>query len=78
MENRTVGRPPSTALAGSERIQPSSSRISSAPRTPRGSVRPVQALRYTSRAVNGVGSRPRVSLRPSSAAATQAGSVMLA
>ena len=53
-------------------------RISSVRRTIRGSVRPVQALRYTSRAVKGVGRRPRVSLRARNAAATPAGSVTLA
>ncbi|SRR6266851_5576892 len=36
----------------------------------RGSVSPVQALRYTSRAVKGVGSRPRATLRARRAAAT--------
>jgi len=43
--NRTVGRPPSRAMAASARIQPSSRRHSSASPTTRGSVRPVQSLR---------------------------------
>jgi hypothetical protein len=43
-----------------------------------GSARPVHSFRYTSRAVNGLGSRPCVSLAASSAAATRAWSVTLA
>jgi hypothetical protein len=46
--------------------------------TTRGSVRPVHAFRYTSRAVNGLASRPCVSWAASSAAATCARSVTLA
>src|SRR6266851_4777400 len=76
--HRTVGRPPSPARAGSARSQPRSASIASVWRTTRGSVRPVQALRYTSRAVKGVGNRPRATLPARRAAATRAGSVTLA
>ena len=78
MRNRTVGRPPSRTLTASGRSHPSSARPSSAPCTTRGSVRPVHAFRYTSRAVNGLGNRPCVSWAASSAAATCARSVTLA
>jgi len=72
MRNRTVGRPPSGVRTASDRSHPRSARQASAPWTTRGSVRPVHSFRYTSRAVNGLGSRQCVSWAASSAAATRA------
>jgi hypothetical protein len=78
MRNRTVGRPPSRALTVSGRIQPSSARPSRAPWTIRGSVKPAHSFRYTSRAVNGLATRPDLILVASTAAATRPASVIIA